>query len=127
MVVFSIDDRVALRAKLNCTTFDWYMKNVYPELRCVCVCVCVCVLCIYMYAHLSLSLSLSLSSIPNTGDSSFAEIKLGSLCLDTLGQQAGGQVGVYTCHSGGGNQVQEWDLCSVLVHLSSCVSVGMDY
>ena len=29
----SIESRVALRKRLNCTTFDWYMKNVYPELR----------------------------------------------------------------------------------------------
>ncbi|CAG2119394.1 unnamed protein product, partial [Medioppia subpectinata] len=28
-----IADRVQLRQKLNCTSFEWYLKNVYPELR----------------------------------------------------------------------------------------------
>ncbi|KAL7873217.1 hypothetical protein AOLI_G00122880 [Acnodon oligacanthus] len=29
----SIADRVALRRKLNCNSFRWYLENVYPELR----------------------------------------------------------------------------------------------
>ena len=29
----NIDDRVELRKKLNCTSFDWYLKNVYPTLK----------------------------------------------------------------------------------------------
>ena len=57
---------------------------------------------------LSPPLSLFLScppSIPDAQDVSFAEIKIGTMCLDTLGYQAGGAVGVFQCHGGGGNQV----------------------
>src|SRR5882724_12061854 len=27
-----INDRIKLRDKLNCNSFDWYLKNIYPEL-----------------------------------------------------------------------------------------------
>ncbi|XP_073698667.1 polypeptide N-acetylgalactosaminyltransferase 16-like [Garra rufa] len=29
----SIADRLALRRKLNCNSFRWYLENVYPELK----------------------------------------------------------------------------------------------
>ena len=32
-LICSIEGRLALRKRLNCTTFDWYMKTVYPELK----------------------------------------------------------------------------------------------
>ena len=28
-----ISSRMALREKLKCQTFDWYLKNVYPVLK----------------------------------------------------------------------------------------------
>ena len=30
---------------------------------------------------------------------------MGLLCLDTMGANRGGQIGLYQCHGGGGNQV----------------------
>ena len=57
-------------------------------------------------------------SIPNGQDTSFAEIKLGSLCLDTLGQQDGGAIGLYSCHGGAGNQVR-----TGLLVIRSCTSL----
>lgn len=31
--LYSIADRLALRQKLNCNSFRWYLENVYPELK----------------------------------------------------------------------------------------------
>ena len=35
----------------------------------------------------------------------YGEIRQGGLCLDTLGGGTGARVGLYQCHSSGGNQV----------------------
>lgn len=32
MNICSIDDRLALKEKLHCKPFKWYLENVYPEL-----------------------------------------------------------------------------------------------
>ena len=45
------------------------------------------------------------SRIPESQDISFGELKQGKKCLDTLGSQAGGSVGMFDCHGQAGNQV----------------------
>ena len=43
--------------------------------------------------------------MPESQDIAFGELKQGKKCLDTLGSQAGGTVGMYDCHGQAGNQV----------------------
>lgn len=72
-----ITERLALRKKLECKNFKWYLDNIYPEL-----------------------------AIPDDNYLATGEVKNPdtSLCLDTLGKQDGALVGLYLCHGQGGNQ-----------------------
>jgi polypeptide N-acetylgalactosaminyltransferase len=69
-----IEDRKALRKKLNCTTFDWYLKNIYPELV-----------------------------IPTLTSKSFGKLMQGSLCLESF-RYRGGNVGLSHCDQTNRNQ-----------------------
>ncbi|WKY09238.1 hypothetical protein Q1695_001975 [Nippostrongylus brasiliensis] len=71
----NISDRVALRERLKCQSFSWYLETIYPELR-----------------------------IPPKDKGEFYHLKNGALCLDTLGRRAGEAPGLYLCHGTGGNQ-----------------------
>ena len=42
----------------------------------------------------------------NNGPAKYGEIRQGTLCLDTLGGGNGARVGLFQCHSSGGNQVR---------------------
>ena len=58
------------------------------------------------YKHSRLSRDLYFfARIPESQDISFGELKQGKKCLDTLGSQAGGSVGMFDCHGQAGNQV----------------------
>jgi len=72
-----ITDRLSLRKKLSCKSFQWYLKNIYPEL-----------------------------DIPDDNYVATGEVKNPDtgLCLDTLGKQDGAPLGLYMCHGQGGNQ-----------------------
>ena len=54
--------------------------------------------------------------IPESQDISFGELKQGKKCLDTLGSQAGGSVGMFDCHGQAGNQV-------LVLSFINCVTV----
>ncbi|KAL6741187.1 hypothetical protein Aduo_014466 [Ancylostoma duodenale] len=70
-----ISDRLALRERLKCQSFTWYLQTIYPELR-----------------------------VPEREKGELYHIKNGIMCLDTLGHRIGESLGVYQCHGTGGNQ-----------------------
>ncbi|KRZ16332.1 Polypeptide N-acetylgalactosaminyltransferase 3 [Trichinella zimbabwensis] len=73
----NISDRIALRKRLGCKSFKWYLQNIYPE-----------------------------SNIPPTYYSiGYIKNEKNDLCLDTMGRKASGSPDLLTCHNSGGNQV----------------------
>lgn len=72
-----ITDRLALRERLQCKSFRWYLQNIYPESQMP-----------LNYAYLG-------------------EIrhKVTNNCLDSMGRKQGENVGAVGCHNLGGNQV----------------------
>ncbi|KAI9552197.1 hypothetical protein GHT06_022534 [Daphnia sinensis] len=75
--VGDVSSRRALRKKLKCKSFRWYLENVYPE------------------SQMPLDYFF-LGEIRN------AETQT---CLDTMGRKGGENVGISYCHGLGGNQV----------------------
>lgn len=71
----SIEERLQLRKRLGCQSFQWYLDNVFPELK-----------------------------VPAAGGERLASLRQGALCLDTLGGSEGSPVGLFACHGAGGNQ-----------------------
>jgi len=78
---FSIKNRLVLREKLQCKSFNWYIENVYPELL------------------------KRLPKVHGTSASRFGTIKYQSECFDTYGRPSGSSISLYACHGTGGNQV----------------------
>ncbi|KAJ8965124.1 hypothetical protein NQ314_004349 [Rhamnusium bicolor] len=75
--VGDISSRKALREKLKCKSFRWYLENVYPESQ---------MPLDYYY----------LGDIRNVQTKN---------CLDTMGRKSGENLGMTYCHNLGGNQV----------------------
>ncbi|KAI5642081.1 ricin-type beta-trefoil lectin domain-containing protein [Phthorimaea operculella] len=77
--VGDVSERKALREKLKCKSFRWYLENIYPESQ---------MPLDYYY----------LGEIRNAETSN---------CLDTLGGKAGQPLGMGYCHGMGGNQISK--------------------
>ncbi|CAG9531035.1 unnamed protein product [Cercopithifilaria johnstoni] len=81
--------RLDLKKRLQCKDFDWYLKEIYPEL-----------------------------TIPSKEQGRYLTFRQGKLCIDSLGKQTVlSSVGIYRCHGTGGNQ--EWVLNEKLGILKS--------
>ncbi|VDN02384.1 unnamed protein product [Thelazia callipaeda] len=76
----NITARMDLKKRLDCKDFDWYLKEIYPELK-----------------------------IPTKDDGRYLTFRQGNYCIDSLGKQTAlSSISVYRCHGTGGNQ--EWVL-----------------
>ncbi|XP_030383517.1 polypeptide N-acetylgalactosaminyltransferase 2 [Scaptodrosophila lebanonensis] len=93
----NIDDRLALKEKLHCKPFKWYLENVYPDLQ-----------------------------APEPQEVGQIRQDM-TECLDTMGHLVDGNVGLFPCHNTGGNQewayskrgeIKHDDLCLTLVQFS---------
>ncbi|KAK3731855.1 hypothetical protein QZH41_020213 [Actinostola sp. cb2023] len=73
-----VSDRVALRERLGCKSFKWYLENVFPDMT---------------------------SVDPNPPAQGEVRNLYNNMCVDTLGEKTKiDKVGLYSCHGMGGNQ-----------------------
>ncbi|KAK7110402.1 polypeptide N-acetylgalactosaminyltransferase 1-like isoform X2 [Littorina saxatilis] len=92
-----VSERKALREKLQCKSFRWYLENIYPESQ------------LPVEYH-------SLGEIRN---------KETNQCIDTMGRKSGEKVGLVGCHGQGGNQVFSYTMKrKIMTDDNMCVQAG---
>lgn len=90
-----VSKRLAIREKLKCKNFRWYLDHIFPE------------------------------SIMSVRPEKIGQIqKLGSkYCLDRLGREKNNQLGIYLCHGNGYNQAFSYQKNHQIVfHPTFCLS-----
>ena len=93
-----ISERVELRKKLQCKSFDWFLKHVYPELPLPNE-------NLWHGGAVSHPFTPSHPHTPTPHTPTQLHNPQSRLCLDTYGHREGGEVGLYSCHGQAGNQV----------------------
>lgn len=103
MTLGPLEEVRAVRARLNCKPFKWYLQNVYPDL---------------WAPDLSLGLKGALTNEETHG------------CLDTLQAKETGPIGVYPCHNMHGSQAfimdEDGSVRAAATNFKTCVSVSKD-
>lgn len=70
-----ITDRLAIRDRLQCKSFKWYLDTVYPQLV-----------------------------VPKKTPGKSVQMKIGHLCLDSMARKENDAPALFACHGTGGNQ-----------------------
>nr|XP_034309394.1 polypeptide N-acetylgalactosaminyltransferase 13 isoform X1 [Crassostrea gigas]XP_034309395.1 polypeptide N-acetylgalactosaminyltransferase 13 isoform X1 [Crassostrea gigas] len=91
-----VSERKALREKLHCKSFKWYLQNVYPESQ------------MPVEYH-------ALGEIRN---------KATGQCIDSMGRKSGEKVGMVQCHGMGGNQIFSYTKKQALQTDDVCLDVS---
>lgn len=97
MKVGDISKRVALRNKLGCKNFRWYLEKILPE------------------------------SVMIVGSKAIGQIQLlnTKYCLDKLGRINNRQIGIYTCHGNGYSQGFSYQRNGQIVaHYTDCLDIA---